>query len=80
MSTARVHELNTARALPSPGTLAEHLSSWFQNLEIDLDGARFRYHSLSVCRDQVDGLERGMVRLKLSVIVDRFPNPISTSF
>jgi hypothetical protein len=56
--------------------LAQILSQWFSGLEVDLDGARFRYNALRFPGDT----KQDVLELQLSVLVESFPNPVTTTF
>ena len=56
--------------------LARILSEWFSGLEVDLDGARFRYNALRFPGDT----KQDVLELQLSVLVESFPNPVTTTF
>ncbi|KAJ1490742.1 hypothetical protein T484DRAFT_3298053 [Baffinella frigidus] len=55
------------------GELCGALAAWFQDLDVNLDGAHFFLEEIRFGAPN-------LVRLKLNVRVDRFPNPITTSF
>ncbi|EKX47880.1 hypothetical protein GUITHDRAFT_151994, partial [Guillardia theta CCMP2712] len=63
----------TTSATVSTIDLCQKLKVWFSNLEINLDGARFRFKNLQFAR--FDNLV-----LELDIAVDKFPNPITTTF